>query len=662
MIGTGSACREMAAGLGFGLAALFLAPLPALGDAAPLLHSPLLHPVFQDHGVLQHGRPVPVWGMARPGETVTVRIGQASATARAGRDGRWQATLPALAPGGPFTLTARTATAEQSAADMLVGDVYLCAGQSNMELQVHRSLDARNETSRANHPHIRYLSVDKAVADAPAYDFTMPVSWRAVTPQTAPDMSAVCYFFGREMRKLADVPVGLIASAWGGSMIEAWMATDDLRRQGDYATALDHQARHRRGDGAGVRGFITDWQDWWGRTAAGRPWAEPPGGGEGWRAAPATFKPWESWGVPEMADYNGLAWMRAGIALTAEQARDAVALRLGPVDDLDVTWVNGQPLGSQYGPGDPRRYPLPAGLLRPGENTITLAILDGYGDGGLYGSTGAQAVELADGTLIPLRTPWEYKATPVDTAGVPRAPWGTVDGLSRIHNAMLAPIGPYGLRAAIWYQGESNSARPEKYQSLLAGMMAGWRRQFGPDLPFLIVQLPEWGYPAAGTPVESNWARLRWSQRAAVDADGNAALAVAIGLGDWYDIHPANKQQVARRLAHAARSLLLGQDVPPSGPVPLGASRQGGMVTVRFTGITGALQSLSGHRPVGFELCDAAPGTCRYVDATLTGDTVTLAAGDGPAVRVRYCWADSPVCTLYDTARLPAGPFELPVR
>lgn len=640
-----------------GVALLAFSPLPVLAADAPLLH-----PMFQDHGVLQRDRPIQVWGDAKPGESVTITLGDAKASAKAGKDGRWQATLPARKAGGPFTLTAKSGSAEQSAKDVLIGDVYLCSGQSNMEMQVRRSLDAWVETgTRANQPQMRYLNVERDTATSVKRTFGKLVNWQVISPQNVGDMSAVCYFFGREMRKLEEVPVGLINTAWGGSTIESWMPVEELRRQPDYKDALSFLAKYDVNPADGVRAFVEGWQGWWKKSGQPEIWRELFRAGDGWRDAPATFRPWETWGMPDMAAYNNIVWMRASINLTAEQARQGVALHLGPADDLDVTWVNGTAVGSQYGPGDPRRYALPPGTLKEGANTITVAILDAYGDGGLYGTAEAQAIELTGGTKLTLPTPWQFKPTPVDTSVVPQVPWGTVNGLSTIHNAMLAPIGPYGVRAALWYQGESNTGRPLQYKSLLTGLMAGWRRQFGPDLPFLIVQLPEWGYPQ-DKPMDSGLASLRESQRAAVAADPKAGLAVALGVGDWYDIHPANKQIVAKRLVRAARKVVLGENIAPSGPIPASVTRNGDTVSIRFTDIDGGLKALSYHRPLGFELCGEGPGTCRFVDAELKGDTVTLPVGAGPAIRVRYCWADSPICNLQDSARQPPGPFEAQVK
>jgi sialate O-acetylesterase len=242
----------------------------------------------------------------------------------------------------------------------------------------------------------------------------------------------------------------------------------------------------------------------------------------------------------------------------------------------------------------------------------------------------------------------------------PRTPWEATAGLAAIANAMIAPLGAYGLRGVLWYQGESDVERASTYDTLLAALMRDWREQFRFELPFLIVQLANYGRPTA-TPMDSGWARLREAQRRAVDADGNAALAVAIDIGESTDIHPANKQELARRLARAARHLVYGEQLAPSGPRPLAAMRAGDAVTVRFGDVDGALVAYSAAGPIAFELCDADGAQCRFVRAQANGDTVTLDATAGPADRVRYCWADSPVCNLYDASGLPAVPFEIPV-
>jgi len=244
----------------------------------------------------------------------------------------------------------------------------------------------------------------------------------------------------------------------------------------------------------------------------------------------------------------------------------------------------------------------------------------------------------------------------------PRAPWQSVGGLTSIYNAMIAPLGSYGLRGVLWYQGESNADEAAQYQALLAALMADWRRQFSADLPYLIVELPNFGATPAA-PSASGWANLREAQRRAVMNDAHAALAVTIDVGDAHELHPPDKQSVGTRLARAARHLIYGESVTASGPVPRAAMRDGARVVVGFDGVDGALVAYSSNRPIAFELCGAEQSSCRFVDAALESDRVLLDAGAiTNDTRVRFCWGDAPICNLYDQSGLPAGPFEIAIK
>jgi sialate O-acetylesterase len=272
-------------------------------------------------------------------------------------------------------------------------------------------------------------------------------------------------------------------------------------------------------------------------------------------------------------------------------------------------------------------------------------------------------LRFADGESVLLDGEWRYQLPPADIGTPPRAPWEAVAGLSVINNGMIAPLANLGLRGVAWYQGESNTDdEADRYQALLTRFMADWRGQFGADLPFLVVQLANYGPPPT-EPVESGWAQLREAQRLAVKQDAHAGLVVTIDIGDRYDIHPANKQEVGRRLARAARRVLYGDSDPPSGPVAVDARREGNGIAVSFNDVSGRLITYSADRPIGFEVCGSAPNTCQYADAHIQGHRVILSgANTAAATRVRFCWADSPVCTLFDEARLPAGPFEIEVQ
>lgn len=625
--------------------------------------APLLHDLFQDHVVLQRDKPINLWGRGTPGETVTVTLAGASSQAQADASGLWRVSLPRMNAGGPHQLTARAASGEQQVVnDVMIGDVWLCSGQSNMVLQVHRALDSRSEIANSTNDSIRMLTVPLASSAVPQYEFAAPVKWLKASPATVPDFSALCLYTARELQKKDKVPMGLIASAWGGSKIESWMSVATLRAIGGYEEGVAALAASAKDPLAGAAHWGRIWEAWWREKTNDRPGTEPwsarPRGD--WKIAPVERGYWEDWGVPELAEYNGMLWYRTHVTLTKAQAAQRATLAVGQVDESDTVWVNGRLVGAA-GPGNERSYELPPDLLRAGENSIVIAVLDTYASGGLPGPMASRALHFADGSSAVLDKEWRYLLPPPQAAVAPRAPWESVAGLGVINNGMIAPLANLSLRGVAWYQGESNTGEADRYQTLLKHFMADWRKQFGADLPFFIVQLAGYG-PASTQPVESGWAQLREAQRLAVKEDGNAGLAVAVDLGERTDIHPANKQEVARRLARAIRHVLYGDPAPPSGPVPVRARREGESVVVEFTDITGRLVAYSARRPIGFETCGAAANTCEFADATIEGERVVLTSVNaGSATRVRYCWADNPVCTLYDEAPLPAGPFQIEV-
>jgi sialate O-acetylesterase len=300
-------------------------------------------------------------------------------------------------------------------------------------------------------------------------------------------------------------------------------------------------------------------------------------------------------------------------------------------------------------------------VLKAGDNLVAVNVLDTYAAGGMYGAADKRNLKFADGTQVPL-TGWEYLQA-ADGLVPPRAPWEPTAGIAMLYNAMIAPLGRYGFRGVVWYQGESNSSVPEgrRYQAQLQGLMADWRRQFDAPLPFLVVQLANYG-PVPVAPVESGWALTRDAQRRAVAADGNAGLAVTIDIGNRDDVHPTNKQEVGRRLARAARHVIFGDQTPASGAAPVGAVHSGSDVQVKFVNDGSKLVVKGSRDPSAFEVCGDAAGSCRYVRARLGDAAVTLEAGEvANPTRVRFCWGDSPLCNLYDASGLPVGPFEIEI-
>jgi sialate O-acetylesterase len=643
--------------------------------------------LFQDHAVLQRDRPIEVWGRAASGEEITVSLAASTASTRADAAGRWSVTLPALSAGGPFVLTAQGSPDDrQSASDVLIGDVFLCSGQSNMELPVRRAGDTDSEIRDSRNDTIRMLNVEHASSLAPQADFATPMAWQSAAPETVPAWSAACFFFGRELQKTVHVPIGLVNASWGGSNIRPWMSAAALHANGGYESALGLLALYAKDPGAAQNQLGREWEEWWrattGERAGEEPWSVHTGaashvrsggnaasassglsaaGGDAWRAAPAALGDWRYWGVPELKDFTGLVWYRTHITLSAADAKAASRLDLGAINQVDETWINGRVVGNTFGYDADRTYNMAPGVLHAGDNVFVINVLSNYGAGGLLQGGARRALYLADGKSVPLDGPWDYRVAPASVGYPPRAPWEPVGGLTTLYNAMITPLRHYSFRGALWYQGESNTSEAGTYQALLTGLMADWRRQFGTDLPFLIVQLPNYG-KLSSKPAESDWAELREAQRAAVAKDPHAGLAVTIDIGDAHNLHPTNKQDVGRRLARAARHVIYGESIAPSGPVALTATRGNGQIVVDFGDVERTLVTYSHDSPIGFELCGDAPQSCRFAEARIEGTRVALESSGGtPATRVRYCWADSPICTLFDAAGLPAGPFELRV-
>jgi sialate O-acetylesterase len=645
-------------------------PARASAGGDPAAAPELLNPLFQEHAVLQRDVPITVWGHAASGEGLTISLAGASVHARADSSGRWSAALPPMSNGGPFTLTAQSDSGTRQAAnDIFVGDVFLCSGQSNMEMPVERAGDAGNEIENSANNTIRMLTVAHSASPAPLSAFEHPVAWQVAGPHSAGSWSAACFYFARELQKTTHVPLGLVHSSWGGSNIRPWISAAGFRALGGYDTALQTLALYAQDQAGAQAQFASQWENWWRAKTGDRVGREPWSAHSvrdmqgAWRDAPRGLGDWRDWGVAGLRDFTGLVWFRTHIKLTAAQAKAANRLDLGAINQVDETWLNGRPVGNTFGYGTDRSYALAPGLLQAGDNVLVINVLSTYGGGGLRNGGAKRALYLTGGESIPLDGPWQYRVVPATVGYPPRAPWESTGGDTTLYNAMIAPLGSFGFRGVLWYQGESNADEASTYRGLLTELMADWRRQFGAGLPFLVVQLPNWGRPQTAPGEDSNWAALREAQRQAVANDAHAGLAVTLDIGEPGNLHPTNKQDVGKRLAQAARHVIYSEAVPPSGPTELAATRKGNQVVVEFGGISGGLVAYSHSSPIGFELCGDTPQSCRFADARMDGTKVVLTVpqGEPPPTHVRYGWADSPVCTLFDRSGLPAGPFNVAI-
>lgn len=644
-----------------GATALWLLPFVAYAQTAPHFAK-----IFGDHAVLQRDQPVAVWGTGAANAALTISVASQSVTATTGADGKWQAALPALTAGGPYMLSVSDGQATTTLNDILIGDVYLCSGQSNMEFPARLSTGAWGEIDASANPNLRFVNIDKDSSAAPRDDLKTAPTWKVAGPETTGDASAVCYYMSKALQKEHKVPVGFIASDWGGTTIEGWISPAALRTLPAYAAGVDAVAQYGATPEKARAAHAKEQEAWWDAhdksAKAQRAWISPSFNDSSWSHLKASGG-WKDSEAADLKTFDGVVWLRTRVTLTPDQAAKANELTLGPVDTFDTTWINGQWVGSGGINWVWRDYQVPAGVFKAGENVIVLRVL---GSGGLTGKPDMRFVKTSDGQAIPLSADWTYKTGMAATGlSIPAAPWDVPTSLNTLYNGMIAPLAPYTVKAAAWYQGESNTDAAAEYRTLLPMLMADWRKSFAaPDLPMLIVQLSSYG-AVSTAPGVSHWAELREAQRQAVNADQHAALIVSTDFGDRSDIHPSQKNIIGGRLARAVDNLAFGQTVTPTGPEATSVTRSGADLVIGFRYAESGLKTYSSDTAIGFEACDAKDA-CRYVTAVADGQRIVLKGANTPgtvpeAIKVRYAWSDAPFTNLYSGDDLPAVPFQMDI-
>ena len=617
--------------------------------SSPALAAPQLAPVWNDHVVVQRDAPIRVEGSAAPGERVSATLGDEATAAQADRQGRFTLEFAARqASDVPLTLTVKGADGSAATvSDVLVGDVWLCSGQSNMEWPLSASVGGAAAVQASADPGLRLMLVPKDTAAVPQNAFSTPTPWALAAPQSTPPFSAACYYMARQLRQDLKIPIGAVNSNWGGSQIRAWLSPESgAKLYGADQMAL--LAGFQKDPLQAVTDFAPRWEAWWREGTGGQePWKNPDA--LQWQPVPS-ITAWPGWTGTRLAeDTIGNVWFRHTLTLTAEQAAKGGTLTIGIIDDLDTTWINGRIVGNTFGWSTERAYPIPPGYLHAGANEIVFAASNSYGPGGFQSTADKLGFTVNGGERIALAEGWRYAIGDLREMP-PRAPWDANAGIGVMHNRMIAPLGRFAMKGAAWYQGESDVGVPG-YADRLRELFAGWRRQFGPDMRMLVVQLPNYE-TVAEKPVAAGWAEVREQERLAVAADSNAALIPTLDVGQRDDLHPPEKRPVGHRLAMAAQGKPM--------PMPEHAVLQADTVRVSFTGLSGGLHAWSGP-PLGVELCGATQESCRYAAARIEGDALIIAGDGQPATRVRYAWADAPVVNLFDDRPLPVPGFELEI-
>lgn len=621
---------------------------------------------FSNYAVLQRQVAAPIWGEADPGKTVEVSIekdGQAvfSEKVQADAAGRWEVKTKPMNAGGPYQITASTSAEDAvKITDVLFGDVWLCSGQSNMEMSYNWGLTRGKADMETNsYSTIRLLNVPNKTSITPLKAFH--AKWNPCTPETAKHFSACGYFFGVALQQglQEDIPIGLIDATWSGTYIQTWISLDSLE---SLPFAEADAKRHRA--------QVKDWIENDGpahydeKVAAWERSLDPLSSGE--------VKPyevqfddsqWKSEQMPTMfekhisPEFNGTVWYRFRVTLTAEQAAQKARIRLGTVDDEDITYVNGVKVGSLKSWNLDRNYEIPEGTLKAGENVIAVRVYDIWSDGGM--SAPADHLYLLVGEeKVTLAGVWRYHATmrtqerPVNLRFMP------ANTFAACYEGMLRPLFPLAIKGAIWYQGCSNVGKHEAYDGFFRKMAEDWRSNFsGGAFPIYMVQLAAF----MGThlePFESNWAAMRWVQMQLGESLENCGTAVTIDVGDHADIHPKDKKTVGERLARLALNRTYGKkQVVEAGPIPQEAKAVAGGVEIRFLHAKGLKTSETGAQLKGFQIANAE-GVYSWAEATIVGETVLVKVPEGvQATAVRFAWDDYPECNLVNGEGLPCGPF-----
>lgn len=606
--------------------------------SASALHLPRF---FADGMVLQQGQRLPVWGWATPGATVSVSLGGKTVKTTVAADGTWKVYLPKQkATSQPQTLTvSQTAGQGQTPpadggvltiSNVLIGDVYLCSGQSNMELPVRRCMDKVAQlVGNYSNPSIRYLKLPHQ------YNYVSPNAdcivrpWQDITPQNCGEVSAICYFMARSLQEARGVPIGIINSAVGGTRVEAWMPQQVLADFPAYSHEFQNLKYHQANWPDSVNRAEQQAARQWDRslvaadTVVGR-----------WQQADYDFSAWPT--VDIFSDWSegktGSYWFRQQLTLPASAEGQKAIIRVGAIKDADSVFVNGTFVGTTTYQYPPRIYSVPEGVLRRGENTVVVHLIAQQGRPSF---TNGKLYQLEVGSdVYPLSRQWQMARA----CAMPPRPSSTyfVDCPTGLYNAMIAPLADFPLSGILWYQGESNTGDATHYADYLTAMIESWRRQLGRSVPVVIMQLP--GYMSRHqTPIrQSGWCDIREQQRQAALRLPKAALAATLDTGEWNDIHPQDKHTAGERAALQMRRLVYGEkDIVAEGPRPLSARRRAdGSIVVSFD--DGRQKTVTEFTPTW----------------SLTPDGQSL----------RYCYDEYPVPEIFGPTGLPTPQFTIPIQ
>ena len=637
----------------------------ALWGCTGVLQAKVVLPsVFTDNMVLQQKTDITFYGDATKNKQLTVKTGWNGKEyyTEADGQGKWSLKIPTPAAGGPYEITFSDGKKLQLK-NVMIGEVWFCSGQSNMEMPVAgwgKVMNYEQEIAEAAYPAIRLFQVKKNTSLAPLKEVESTLGgWQECSSATVPEFSALAYFYARALWKELNVPIGVIDCTWGGTPAEAWTSHETLRQVMGFREEMDKLERLGFDPNRMEQAYSEErahWQSLFTEKDKGMEngklcWTAPSLSEEDWQTISLPGY-WEGKGLK---DFDGIIWFRRSLEIPAEWAGKPLTLRLGMIDDEDITYFNGVEIARGAGYMTPRTYTIPAKLVKAGKAVLAVRVSDFGGEGGIHGKAEDLYVE-ADGKRISLAGDWKYRIG-LSLTGFPPAPISPVQSSSYptvLFNAMVKPWTAFPIKGVIWYQGEANVGRSEQYGDLFPALITDWRRQWRSDFPFYFVQLANFMESKKIQP-DSEWAALREAQTKALKLD-QVGMAVTIDIGLADDIHPKNKQEVGRRLALVALAGSYGKNVSSSAPVFQNYIIKGNKMELDFGQKQDGFQ-IKGTTLKGFTI--AGPDRVFYPAEAMVqnGKIIVFSPEVSIPLAARYGWADNPDCNLYGENGLPVAPF-----
>ncbi len=642
-------CALIVVVVGFLLSLQFSAVAQNAAEA-PAKPLPFVSTIFGDNMVMQRGKANTIWGWSDPGDQVQVEIAGKTASGVAGPDRRWQVEIQPPHVGGPYTMTIKgRQTVELH--NVLVGDVWLCGGQSNMEVGLRVARNGEEDIKAANYPQIRFFTVGSHVSYH--HNDVVAGEWKVVSPETAARLSAVAFYFARKLQSEIHVPIGLVVDAVGGTPAEAWTSADALRPLHDFDVPLAELDKLASENAPEYGNYVMHWYDQYDIGLKGN-WAAPDFNDSSWKEVdvPGGFA---ELGVPETP---AVVWFRREITLPDPLPAGRAMLFLGSIERMDTAYINGTEVGASAWVENPRVYFIRPGVLKPGKNTIAIRVFKTKPQGGFLAKPDVLRLMLGDRTSVPLAGKWKAQLS-VDARSPHPMPIGFENWPvmpSVLYRGMLEPIAPLSITGALWYQGEQNSDRGYQYRKIMPVTIEDWRKLFQQgDFPFYIVELPRFA-PHSTTPTDDGWADIRESQALAAASVPKSCLAVTIDTGDAENLHPRDKEPVGDRLAFCALAKHYHKHVVYSGPTLATVKRKPGLIELHFKHTDGGLV-VKGDKLGEFSIA-GDDHKWYWADARIKGNTIIVSSPSVPNPKeVRYAWQSNPSATLFNGAGLPAAPF-----